>query len=249
MDFGAQLFTFRKSLGSLEDLKGVFRMLREESGGSVQLSGLRFRFDAAEFGALARDYGIKVPITHTPWQRICEDTGNVIKEHKALGAEVVGLGMMPRTYKNPEGLRKFAAEVNGVQKLLAGEGLGFAYHNHAYEFKKTGGERVIDFLARECPDMSFIFDTYWCYYAGFDPAKEITRLSGKVRNIHLKDGAKLFKLPLITDVGKGKLDFRTILLAAEAAGTEHAYIEHDFTSDPYRTTRESLRYLHEIYPE
>lgn len=209
----------------------------------MQLSGLKIKVDFKEFRALAADNGLVVPLTHTPWKRITEDTDNVIREHRELGAETVGLGMMPAAFRNAEGLKTFISNVNAVQKELASEGLEFAYHNHAFEFKKIGGERIIDVLARECPEISFIFDTYWCYFAGYDPAEELEKLSGRLKNIHFKDGYRFMNLPLITSVGSGKLDFKSIVASAEKAGTRYAYIEHDFARDPYAVTRKSLRFL------
>lgn len=249
INIGAQLYTFRNVLKNEDDLKGVFELLREEGGGSAQISGLKFNYDAAECRALAADYGIVLPLTHTPWERILHDTDRVIEEHLALGAVMVGLGMMPMNYRSGDGLKIFADEVNGVARKLKAAGLDFGYHNHAYEFKKNvaPGKRVFDFLKDECPDIHFIFDTYWCYFAGYDPASELTGISGRARCIHLKDGKKFWKFPIITAVGDGKSDFGAIMAAAENAGTEYAFIEHDFAKDPAAVTVQSLRYLKKIY--
>ena len=43
------------------------------------------------------------------------------------------------------------------------------------------------------------------------------------------------------------MDFGAIMTAAEAAGTEYAFIEHDFASDPAKVTVDSIRYLHTVY--
>lgn len=249
INIGSQLYTFRNVLKNASDLKGVFGLLREEGGGSAQLSGLKFEYDAAECRALAADYGIVLPLTHTPWEKILHDTDKVIKDHLALGAVMVGLGMMPMNYRSAEGLKTFASEVNSVSAKLKEAGLSFGYHNHAFEFTKTvaPGKRIFDFLKEECPDIHFIFDTYWCYFAGYDPVKELEGISGRARCIHLKDGIKFWKFPIITAVGDGKSDFGAIMSAAEAAGTEYAFIEHDFAKDPAAITSKSLAFLHQIY--
>ena len=241
--YGAQLFTFRNAIKSFDDLRRVFGSVREEGGGSVQLSGLKIKVDFKELRTLAADNGLVIPLTHTPWKRITEDTDNVIREHRDLGAETVGLGMMPAAFRSKEGLKTFIDSVNAVRKELSAEGMEFAYHNHAFEFKKIGGERIIDVLARECPEISFIFDTYWCYFAGYDPVEEMKKLGGRLKNIHFKDGYRFLGLPLITAVGSGKLDFKKITECAAEAGTRYAYIEHDFARDPYAVTRKSLRFL------
>ncbi len=248
INFGAQLFTFRNALHSVSDMERVFESVREEGGGSVQLSGLKFAYDAASLRALAADHGIEIPLTHTAWKRISEDTDNVIKEHKALGADTVGLGIMPSEYyRSAEALDSFVGAVNAVSRKLADAGLRFAYHNHAFEFLPfEGGGRLIDILAECCPDLDFIFDIYWCRYAGFDPAAEMKKLSGRIRHIHLKDGFSFFRIPVITAVGRGRLDIPSVLSAAAECGTKYAYFEHDFTPDPYKFTRKSFAAVRKI---
>ena len=148
INVGAQLFTFRNVLKSVSDLRDVFKLLQEEGGGSAQLSGLKFQYDAAECRALAMDYGIVLPLTHTPWDRILHDTDRVIDDHLALGAVMVGLGMMPAAYRSEDGLKRFSDEVNAVSEKLNSAGLLFGYHNHAAEFTKvlSSGKRTFDFL-------------------------------------------------------------------------------------------------------
>ena len=84
----------------------------------MQLSGLKIKVDFKELRTLAADNGLVIPLTHTPWKRITEDTDNVIREHRDLGAETVGLGMMPAAFKSEEGLKTFIDSVNSVQKEL-----------------------------------------------------------------------------------------------------------------------------------
>jgi sugar phosphate isomerase/epimerase len=48
----------------------------------------------------------------------------------------------------------------------------------------------------------------------------------------------------MTDVGAGVLDFPALIAAANVAGAEHFFVEHDFPPEPYWPSVEaSLRYL------
>ena len=158
------------------------------------------------------------------------------------------MGIMPSEYyRSAEALDSFVGAVNAVSRKLADAGLRFAYHNHAFEFLPfEGGGRLIDILAERCPDLDFIFDIYWCRYAGFDPAAEMKKLSGRIRHIHLKDGFSFFRIPVITAVGRGRLDIPSVLSAAAECGTKYAYFEHDFTPDPYKFTRKSFAAVRKI---
>lgn len=246
---GSQLYTYRNILKTADDIEAVFERLESYGCTCAQLSGVKVEISPKELKKIGDNHGIEIPLSHTPFERITSETDKVAEEHVILGAHTVGLGMMPQKYmKNMGTLKEFTDIANEVSLKLKPYGLKFGYHNHAMEFKEMGDKLVIELLKENCPDMEFIFDTFWCRYAGYSPEKWLENLSGRVTDIHLKDWKRgFFKIPRFQDVGKGKLDFEAILASAERAGTKYAYIEHDLTSNPDKTTRESMEYLKEIY--
>ncbi len=248
ISLGTQLFTFRNVIKSEDDLRFVLESVKGYGCDVAQLSGVKIDASPKRIREIADDCGITIPVTHTPFNRITEQTDLVAEEHLVLGAHSVGLGMMPAEYAlSRDGLSRFIEIANRVSDNLKPYGLKFAYHNHAHEFKKIDGKRIIDILFDEVTDLEFIFDTFWCAYAHCDPTEYLGRLSGRITDIHLKDRAPSLFIPKIRDVGKGNLDFSAILAAAEKGGTQYAYIEHDFTRDPYKTTKESMAFLRSIY--
>ena len=246
---GSQLYTYRNLIKTESDLKAVFGRLQEYGCNVAQWSGIKLGIEGSALKEMGEEYGIKIPISHTPWKKILEETDKVAEWHVSAGAHTVGLGMMNGEYlRSIDKLLEFCDKANEIGEKLAPYGLRFGYHNHAMEFKKMGDKLVIEHLKDNCPDLQFIFDTFWCKYAGHDPAEWILKLEGRVRDIHLKDWKKsILKLPRFQDIGKGNLDFETILQNAERAGTENAFIEHDLTINPDKTTKESMEYLKEIY--
>lgn len=246
---GSQLYTYRNLIKSVDDLKAVFARLSSYGCTSAQWSGVKLDVSGKELKDIGDDNGIIIPLSHTPWKKITEETAKVAEWHLEAGAHTIGLGMMPMEYlRNAEKLKDFCEKANGISEKLKPYGLKFGYHNHSMEFKKMDGKLVIERLMEDCPEIEFIFDTFWCRYAGYDPTEWIGKLEGRVRDIHLKDWSLgILKLPRIMDVGKGKLDFAEILQKAEGSGTENALIEHDFTRNPDKTTKESMEYLKEIY--
>ena len=246
---GSQLYTYRSVIKTEEDLKAVFTRLKEYGCTVAQWSGVKVPIEGSSLKALGEEQGIKIPLSHIPWKRIVEETDKVAKWHLEAGAHTVGLGMMDVKYlRSYDTLQEFCNKANEIGERLKPYGLRFGYHNHSMEFKKMGDKLVIEHLRDNCPDLEFIFDTFWCKYAGHDPSEWILKLEGRVRDIHLKDWKKsILKLPRFQDVGKGELDFESILKNAERAGTESALIEHDTTRNPDKTTKESMEYLKEIY--
>ena len=86
-------------------------------------------------------------------------------------------------------------------------------------------------MAETDPDLiDFELDVYWLKKSGEDPKSVIETLGGRVKMIHLKDAAPDGRM---ADVGAGILDFAGLIRAADAAGAEHYFVEHDFAPAPY----------------
>ena len=47
----------------------------------------------------------------------------------------------------------------------------------------------------------------------------------------------------MVDVGRGEIDWASILNLAESHGLRHAYVEHDRPDDPLETARRSIAHL------
>ena len=47
----------------------------------------------------------------------------------------------------------------------------------------------------------------------------------------------------IVDVGKGVIDWKSVLSHRALAGTKHIFVEHDEPKDAFASIRESYRYL------
>ncbi len=245
---GSQLYTYRNKLNTASDLEALFARLKEYGCTCAQWSGVKLDLPMAQVRDMAKGYDLEIPLTHTPFKRITEETDKVAEEHLELGAHTVGLGMMPIEYSSSyDKLKKFIEIANEVGEKLKPYGLKMGYHNHAKEFKEMGGKLVLEHLMDET-GLEFIFDTFWCKYAGHNVTEWLKKLEGRVTDVHLKDWKKsILKFPRFQDIGKGKLDFKEILSIAEKSGTQYAYIEHDLTKNPDKTTRESMEYLKDIY--
>lgn len=244
---GAQLFTFRKVATSKEVLPELFRRIAEMGCTCAQVSGI-CEYDAKELRKIADDNGIKIPLTHSPFERITADLDALAEEHLILGAESVGLGMLPFKYMSGESkLMEFIDIMNATAEKLKAYNLGFGYHNHFFEFKKLRGKTKYDIMIEQTQDVQFILDTYWVKFSGYDPVEYLKKLNGRAATIHLKDYKKGIVGAKIMDVGSGTLDFPAILKAAEDIGTRYAVIEHDTTKDAYATTQNGMDYLKKIY--
>ena len=158
------------------------------------------------------------------------------------------------------GLDRFRAltdKLNRAGEKCRAAGLGFCYHNHAFEFEPmegtTGFAVMMERLDKNL--CGFEVDCFWVSVAGQDPAELLQKLSGRVPLVHLKDKAPgtpvMFKESVdrtaFKEVGNGIMDWPTILRAAASAGVQHYFVEQDQTpGDPVESLRQSYGYLSKL---
>jgi sugar phosphate isomerase/epimerase len=194
-----------------------------------------------------------VCVTHTSFDRMLTDLDSVMKEHKMLGCDTLGIGGMPDKYRqNAESINEFIKVTSEIGKKMHDNGLQFAYHNHAFEFKKVDGKCIMDYLIEglDPEGAVFIVDTYWLQVGGKNPADFIKALGKRAMAIHFKDydfdvagwGGK----QKMAYVGGGNLDWDAIIEACEEAGSRWALVEQDgdhIDGDPFKALALSYNYL------
>ncbi len=130
--------------------------------------------------------------------------------------------------------KRFADEMSEIGRKLNANGIKFGYHNHNYEFVKVGNRTGFDILVEESDPahVSFELDVGWAAAAGHDIPALFAKHSGRYTGMHIKD-IKATTAPNIalkmdpTEVGSGKLDWKTILPAAHKAGVRNFFLEQE----------------------
>ncbi|MDR1927435.1 MAG: sugar phosphate isomerase/epimerase [Oscillospiraceae bacterium] len=244
MKIGAQLYTVRDLCRSPEGLRSTLERVAGMGYEFLQLSG--FVFDAAETKALCDALGLRVMLTHTPPNRILNDTAAVIAEHKIMGCPYVGVGGFPGE-RSPEGVRGFLRDYLPAMRTFAEAGLKFQYHNHSFEFQRFDGGSLWDILVSESDPalLGFTLDVYWVQHAGKDIADLIRSLKGRIDVCHYKDMAVVGGQQRFAAIGQGNFDWNKITAAFEEAGAQYAFVEQDdcYGLDPLEELESSLRFL------
>ncbi|MBQ2668663.1 MAG: sugar phosphate isomerase/epimerase [Clostridia bacterium] len=173
-----------------------------------------------------------------------DDFSKTIEECKVLGAKNVMIGSMhPIMLGNPVELKRFIANLNRAGEVLAGEGITLSYHNHAVDFSKINGKRILDLIV-EGTDERYVFfepDTHWIQAGGGHVITWLKKLRGRMRLVHFKDYAidpysdhsflecthKLF-----AEVGEGNLNWPGIIAECLDQGIEWCSVEQDKTQRP-----------------
>jgi len=195
------------------------------SPGTEAAPGLR-----GDLGKLAADMHI-LGATHVyaPAMAVPTDMGMTPNPNEGFGfvvrvAEAMGVDRWKR----------LADELSDIGRKLKAGGIGFGYHNHNFEFAKAGDRSGYDVIVQESdPDaVSLELDVGWAAAAGQDPAELFAKYSGRFSAMHIKD-IKASTTPNIalkmdpSDVGAGRLDWKTILPAAYKAGVRNFFLEQE----------------------
>ncbi len=253
MIIGAQLYTARELCRTEEGLEDTLRACSEMGYRAVQLSGV-CEYDPQWMAEKLSKYGLAAPLTHTPYRRIVDDTYAVIEAHRVFGAGYVGLGSCPDLKASgcdPEVLDRALDELEPAVMKIRDAGLKFMYHNHNMEFSHgPDGRTLLERIAARFPGdaAGITLDCYWACAGGADPAEWLTKLTGRVDCIHLKDMVYSGedKAVRMAPVGCGNLNHKAILTAAGLAGTRYAFVEQDRTYglgalEALRVSLENLR--------
>lgn len=232
MKIGAQLYSVRDCCANAEGIKAAFAELKKQGYTSVQVSG--FPYDAEVVKAEADKNGLHIGLTHTSIPEIINETDEVIKKHKIMGADMVGIGG-GHQYRDENGIvdvDKMVAELSSAIKKIYDAGLTFGYHNHAFEFFGEVGKRTIDEIY-EKTDWKIILDTGWADLANSADIKEdIERFADRLVYVHLKDFKKKIEVDgkivdQITPLYSGDTPIDYIIEALNKTDTLVAYVEQD----------------------
>jgi sugar phosphate isomerase/epimerase len=227
MQLAVQLYTLRNPLE--EELDPTLAALAEAGAREVELAGLYGR-SPAEMRAALDAAGLAACAAHIPIERFEDEPGRVLEEAEALGVAtlVVPWVQPPETAAAADAT---VARILAASEVATAGGLGFAYHNHDFEFRTLddGSDLWGRIAAARLPQEP---DIGWLLVAGLDPVTVLGELAGRCPLVHAKD---VRRTPDGTweDViaGDGDADWPAIAAAAGAAGATRIVVELDNPSE------------------
>lgn len=258
---GVQLYTVRGTL--MKESEHVIKTIAEIGYKEIEGAG---RLDLITLLPLIKQYGmtavschVETPLITGDWEKY-KGMKQVAVEDAIASVKTAGVQYFTMAYIQPAArgdldfYRKTADQMNHTGELCKKAGLQFAYHNHAFEFGGTPGERPIDiFKARlDKKLVALEMDMFWVSVAGIDPLQMLQEWKGRVALLHLKDKEKGTPVQYtesvartaFKEVGAGSLDFPALLKAAPGLGVKHYFVEQDQTpGDPLDSLKKSFEYL------
>lgn len=254
MKLGAQLYSVRDHLKTPEDIRETFLKMKEIGYENVQLSG-NAPIDADLLKQICEETNTDIVITHTNPDRVRNETEAVIREHQIFGCPVIGLGSMPKEYRDgAEGVRRFLADFAEATEKIEAAGLKIAYHNHAFELTTPYDEsrNVLDYMIEACPTWLFTADVYWLAFGNCDPAEYLRKIGGeRLINVHFKDMSAREDRSICA-CGDGVIDFAALTAVCAELGVQNILVEQDnantFESGDIAQMERSFAHLRPIIP-
>jgi len=251
---GIQLYTLRELLP--KDVKGVIQKVAQAGYKEVETYGYTaetgyWGLDAKAFKALLDENGLKAPSGHFGLDEYIKTGDQEILKPLIAGAAALNMEYFTCPYLSEElrtsleDYKKVAARLNEAAKLCKESGLQMAYHNHDFEFVKYGDTTGYDILLAETDKsmVQFEMDLYWVVRSGNDPVALFEKHPGRFVMWHVKDMDKANNT-INTEVGNGKIDFKSIYKHAAQAGLKHLIVEQEnFAIDPFESIKKSFDYV------
>lgn len=228
--FGLQLWSVKQAL--TKDPLGVLKLIASNGYKKIEsfegAKGMFWGMKNTEFKKVMDDLGMNMVSTH------CNDTGNFKSfELKAAAAGEIGLKYIICAFKGPQktldNFKKFAEEFNTCGEIAKKHGLRFAYHNHDYSFKAMDGIVPQDLMIKNTDPtlVDFEMDLYWTAAAGVDAVAYMDQFPNRFKLVHVKDMTKTATGYESCVIGKGTIDYKTLLPKLAKRGIAQMIVEQE----------------------
>ena len=245
---GLQLYTLRDEMS--HDFIGTLKKVADIGYQRVEFAGYG-DIPAKEMKMVLDDLGLKAISSHVglPFQNrelLLSTLAFHIEYNKEIGSEYVVLPWAPF-----EQLSKTAEFTSVLEDIRAAaeeckrQGMGFVYHNHAFEFNKVEDkmiyETIFDSIGTDL--LQAELDLYWVKKAGLDPKSFLCKYKGRVPIIHIKDMTADDR-GFFTELGRGIINYPAIFEIAADMGVRYMLVEQDQCErPPLESIRVSYDYL------
>ena len=246
---GVQLYTVRDLVK--QDFEGTLSRVGGAGYKEVEFAGY-FNHTPEQVRAALDHAGLTAPSAHVGFDALEAGWEATVQTAHQVGHQFLVCAWIPEERRRTLDDWKHASEVlNHAGSVCKDAGIQFAYHNHNFEFVTLEGKVPYDVML-ENTDPALVkleIDLFWITFAGADPLAYFGRYPGRVPLVHVKD-MRTKPTPdaspevVMTDVGKGSIDWKGIFGHSGQAGIQHYFVEHDQPADPIASIKSSYDFLH-----
>lgn len=255
---GLQLFSIHKDMmeHTLETLKAVKVMGYEDfeiygfddqavTYYGIPVSEFKQMLDDLNLTATSGHYGFSDYLT-APADELKRFVDQCITGASALNTPYITWPWLAPELRTIDNFRLLSQKLNVIGEQVNAAGLGFAYHNHGFEFDDHDGEIGYDIILKET-DPSLVklqMDLYWVMHSSKRTPKEwIKDQPDRYVMWHIKDMDKVSRD--YTELGNGSIDYVEILPDPKESGLEYYYLEQggNFAHSPMQSAKNSVDYF------
>jgi sugar phosphate isomerase/epimerase len=225
-NFGIQLYSARDIIG--KDPKGVLKQIADLGYKKVESyqgdQGVFWGMKPKEFKAYMDELGMTIVSTHADTTKDQERLANEAAE--------AGLSYVLQPYIGPQPTldewKKRAEEFNKRGEIFNKAGVRFGYHNHDYSFKEQDGQIPQEILLDNTDPSLVVYelDICWISAANRDVSEHLKKYTGRYELCHVKDYNSEPEFHQ-TDLGKGIVNYPSILKVALDNGMKHLIVEQE----------------------
>ena len=255
---GYQLYSIRdemakKPIATLNALKEMGYQDFEAYGYDDQQDSF-YGLKSSEFKKVLDDLELSVTSGHygfSPYLEKSEDDLKRFVDRCIIGAKNLNSKYITWPWIAPEqrtidNFKLMSKKLNTIGEQIIKADLGFAYHNHGFEFEDHDGENGFDIIMKET-DPSLVkleIDMYWVMHSSnYTPKELIESQPGRYVMWHIKDMDKISRD--YTELGNGSINYLEILPDPIKSGLEFFYIEQggNFASNSVKSATDSAAYF------
>lgn len=187
---GLQAFTIRDAMK--KDLIGSLKTVQSLGYEDLELYGFNpndntyYGHSAANFKKILNDNGLTASSCHYGFSDYFEADGNELKKYvdkcistaKELDLSYITWPWLDPKYRTIENYRVLAQKLNLIGEQVNASGLGFAYHNHDFDFVAHNGEIGYDIImaGTDSKLVKLQLDLYWAVHSSkLSPAELIAK--------------------------------------------------------------------------
>jgi len=255
---GLQLFTIRDAMekdpvSTLKIVASLGYQDLETYGYDVD-KGTYYGRKASDFKTILDDLGLSASSGHYGFSNYFDKSEDELKRYvdqciegaHALNKSYITWPWLAPEQRSLEKFKQLTGKLNKIGAQVKDAGLGFAYHNHGFEFVEHDGKIGYDIILRETDSdlVKLQLDLYWVKHSSkLSPEMLVAKQPDRFVMWHIKDMDKVTRD--YSELGNGSIDYDTILANMDQSGLEFYYLEQggNFANNSMQSIANSAIYF------
>ncbi len=251
--FGVQLYSVRDVLP--KDPKGIMTQLGQMGYRQFESyqgnQGFLWGMTPKEMKSFLNDINVKMVSTHFNYGAQANKPGELQKSFDMAAEAGLTYALCPYigAQKSFDDWKRIADGFNKAGEMAKKSGVQFGYHNHDYSFRALDGKIPQEYLLANTDPKNVMFelDLCWIDVAGQDTTAHLEKYGKRYELCHIKDYKKVNGKPVQNDLGKGNVDFTSVLKTAMKNGMKYFLVEQEeYPTSPMESMKLDADYMKKL---